>query len=172
VWQLWVRREENCLRAFIEEHIGEELPPETELLWLRLKTMWFNGRRYLRLFAGGRPSIVKRYHCRQHESLPNPRPTMEVLSKANADTLAKLENEAIQFIRQAVADHPSRTRARQTKTGMRCVTSFVHQARFYRGVARFSRSVGYLRSMPACLEAGRFSTFKVFEELSRPGGET
>jgi len=33
---------------------------------------------------------------------------MEVLSKANADTLAKLENEAIQFIRQAVADHPSR----------------------------------------------------------------
>lgn len=95
-------------KDFIEHCIGEKLPDETELLWMRLKTIWFNGARYLSLFATGKPEIVKRYHYKEHEALPNPRPTIEVLRKANASTLARLENEALEFVRQMVADYPTR----------------------------------------------------------------
>ena len=77
---------------------------ELSLLWMRYKTVWYNGQRLVRLSAGSGPSIVKEYdYC-----LSEAKPTVETLYKANAETLQRLEGDAIDFIRQVVAQYPER----------------------------------------------------------------
>jgi len=95
-------------KHFIEACIGERLPKETALLWIRHKTIWHNGKRYMRLSADGKLQVAKRYSPVQDCSLPNIKPTPEVLMRANAETLRKLEDEAVNFIQEVVATHAKR----------------------------------------------------------------
>lgn len=95
-------------KGFIEACVGEQLPEETVLLWIRQKTIWYNGQRYMRLSADGKLQVVKRYLTAQDSSLPDVKPTVEVLRRANAESLRKLEDEAINFIKEVVTAHPER----------------------------------------------------------------
>jgi len=94
-------------RAFYARETGWSnlLDFELPLLWMRYKTVWYNGQRLVRFSAGdGKPSVVKEYdHC-----LSELKPTLETLRRANAGTLKNLEKDAIDFIKQVVTEHPKR----------------------------------------------------------------
>lgn len=84
----------------------ELLNLELPLLWMRQKTIWYNGQRLARLSADGKPRIVKRYDytpaCLAHMS------NVETLHAANKTALHKVEDAAVEFIREIIAEHPQR----------------------------------------------------------------
>ena len=89
-----------------EADLSELLDLELPLLWMRQKTIWYNGQRLARLSADGKPSIVKRYDYALAclERMPN----IKTLRVANETTLQKLEDAAVEFIREIVAEHPEK----------------------------------------------------------------
>jgi len=97
---------EEC--EFLEKEIEKKLPGKgwQDGLWMRQKTIWFNGKHFLRLSADGKPTIVKGYN--ENWDIPINKPTEETLYKANKSTLDVLENEAISFIQTIVNEHPIR----------------------------------------------------------------
>jgi len=62
----------------------------------------------MRLSADGKLQLVKRYSSARESSLPDIKPTTEVLGRANAETLQKLEDEAVTFIQDVIEAHPQR----------------------------------------------------------------
>lgn len=98
---------------FIERQIGRKLPGKSwrDGLWMRHKTIWFNGKRLMRLSADGKPRITreyKEYHNERKSQHLQYRITPEMLWMANRSTLDLLENEAIYFIREVTGAHPER----------------------------------------------------------------
>lgn len=93
---------------FLEREIGKKLPGGgwQDGLWMRLKTIWYNGKRFLRLSADGKPKIIKEYNT--DWDIPINKPTEETLYKANKSTLENLENEAISFIQKIINEYPIR----------------------------------------------------------------
>ena len=98
---------EEC--EFLERETGKKLPGKgwRDGLWMRYKTIWFNGRRLFRLSANGKPVIIKEYpfHDLDH---PDCRLTQEILYRANKSTLDAIEYEAISFIQKIVKEYPGR----------------------------------------------------------------
>ena len=97
---------EEC--EFLEKESNKELPGKNwkDGLWMRYKTIWFNGERLLRLSTDGKPRIVKEYSY--DEYIPEGNPTSESLYRANKSTLDELEQEAISFIQQTVEKYSKR----------------------------------------------------------------
>jgi phosphoadenosine phosphosulfate reductase len=94
-------------RRLMANCIGEPVLLEYPLpfLWIRQKTIFYYGRRYLRLHANGKPEIVKRY-APKVPSNPDTLPTPEVLQEANKSSLRRLEQDATDFIIQRVQEYP------------------------------------------------------------------
>jgi len=94
--------------TFLEAEIGKKLPGKSwqDGIWMRHKTIWFNGKRLFRLSANGKPTIINAYPLRDDSSKHCVTP--EILYKANKSTLDKLEKEAISFIRETIKSYPGR----------------------------------------------------------------
>ena len=94
--------EEEC--EFLEEETGRLLPGKgwQDGLWMRYKTIWFNGRRLMRLSAHGKPVIIKEYLPIDTLRKPHNRVSPEILYRANESALDQLEQEAISFVRDIV----------------------------------------------------------------------
>lgn len=99
---------EEC--EFLERETGKKLPGKgwQDGLWMRYKTIWFNGRRLFRLSANGKPVIIKEYRFSDNSDQPDRRPTKEILYRANKSTLDVIEHEAVYFIQQIVKEYPER----------------------------------------------------------------
>lgn len=100
--------EEEC--EFLENEIGKKLPGKgwREGLWMRHKTIWFNGKRLMRLSANGKPTIVKEYPLDNGLTSPDYPLTPEIPYKANKSTLDELEEEALSFIKEITQIYPER----------------------------------------------------------------
>ena len=99
---------EEC--RFLEKEIGKKLPGKSwqDGLWMRYKTIWFNGKRLLRLSANGKPKIMKEYSNRDNYPNLGHYITRETLYRANKSTLDELEKEAISFIIEIIKSYPKR----------------------------------------------------------------
>ncbi|PKM79168.1 MAG: hypothetical protein CVU88_07170 [Firmicutes bacterium HGW-Firmicutes-13] len=97
---------EEC--RFLEKETSKKLPAQSwhNGLWIRHKTIWFNGEKLLRLSANGKPTIAKGYPYK--DSLYKGYITPNIIYKANKVTLDKLEKEAILFIKDIIKSHPER----------------------------------------------------------------
>jgi len=98
--------DEEC--KFLEKEIGEKLPGGSwqDGLWMRYKTIWFNGKRLLRLSANGKPKIINEYpHRDGHLELCV---APKILYRANKSTLNELEKEAISFVKETVKSFPGK----------------------------------------------------------------
>jgi len=97
---------EEC--KFLENEINKKLPGKSwqDGLWMRHKTIWFNGERLIRLSANGKPMIIKEYIYKIIS--PRDSVTSEALYKANKSTLDQLEKEAISFIKEIIKSYPRR----------------------------------------------------------------
>lgn len=93
---------------FLEKEIGKKLPSKNwqDGLWMRYKTIWFNGKRLLRLSANEKLTIIKEYT--QKDSSSRDCVTPEILYKANKSSIDNLENEAISFIREIIRSFPNK----------------------------------------------------------------
>ena len=91
--------EEEC--KFLEKEIEKLLPGKSwqDRLWMRYKTIRFNGRRFMRLAADGKPVILKEYLPMDTLSNPHNHVSPEILYRANQSALDELEEEAISFVR-------------------------------------------------------------------------
>lgn len=89
---------------FLEEENNIKLPGKSweEGLWMRYKTIWFEGKRLLRLSAKGSPTVIKKYRSKDSSIPLEYRTTPELLYKANKTTLDKLEKDAFVFIQETV----------------------------------------------------------------------
>ena len=98
--------EDEC--EFLEMEIGKKLLGRSwrDGLWMRYKTIWFNGKRLLRLSANGKPTIINEYPYT--DSSPKHCVTPEILYKANKSTLDELEKVAISFIMEIIKSYPGR----------------------------------------------------------------
>lgn len=97
---------EEC--RFLEKEINKKLPGKSwqDGLWMRYKTIWFNGERLLRLSANGKPTIIKEY---LYKIISHREPvTSEALYKANKSTLDQLEKEAMSFIKEIIKAYPGK----------------------------------------------------------------
>lgn len=97
---------EEC--RFLEKEINKKLPGKSwqDGLWMRYKTIWFNGERLLRLSANGKPTIIKEY---LYKIISTREPvTSEALYKANKSTLDQLEKEAMSFIKEIIKSYPGK----------------------------------------------------------------
>jgi len=99
---------EEC--EFLERETGKKLLCKgwQDGLWMRYKTIWFNGRRLFRLSANGKPKIIKEYPFNDDSDHLDCRPTQETLYRANKSTLDGIEHESISFIQQIVKEYPKR----------------------------------------------------------------
>ena len=97
---------EEC--KFLEKEIGKKLPGKSwqDGLWMRYKTIWFNGKRLLRLSANGKPTIINEYP--QRNITPTHVGTPKILYNANKSTIEELEKEAILFIKEIIKKYPER----------------------------------------------------------------
>jgi len=95
---------------FLENETGTMLPGEgwQHGLWMRYKTVWFNGRRFMRLSADGKPVIVKEYQPIHSLGQSTNSVTPEILYRANRSILDKREQEAISFVRDIAKLHADR----------------------------------------------------------------
>ncbi|GFP22601.1 phosphoadenosine phosphosulfate reductase [Candidatus Hakubella thermalkaliphila] len=100
--------EKEC--KFLEKEMDKRLPGNSwqNGLWMRYKTIWFNGKRLFRLSANGKPTIMKEYLCRDNLTNLDHYITAEILYKANKSTLDELEKEAVSFIREIIKSYPKR----------------------------------------------------------------
>lgn len=96
-------------RRYIATHTGEQslLDLPLPLLWMRQRIIYYDGHPYMHLSGDGKLSTVKKYELRS-SPMPARLPTDETLRTANESALRELENEAIRFIQQVVADYPQR----------------------------------------------------------------
>ncbi len=94
--------------SFLEHEIDKRFPGKSwqDGLWMRNKTIWFNGKRLIRLYANGQPKIIKEYP--PEDVSPNHHLTPESLYEANKSTLDELEKEAISFIKEIIKSYPER----------------------------------------------------------------
>ena len=90
--------DEEC--SFLEREIGKELPAKSwqNGLWIRYKTIWFNGKKLLRLSATGKVTIINEYPYK-YSSLKN-NVTPEILYRANKPTLDELERKRSHLLRK------------------------------------------------------------------------
>lgn len=95
---------------FISKEIERQLPGNDwkDGLWMRYKTVWWNGRHLLRLSADGKPKIIKNYHNTKTFNFHKKPVNKNILHKANKTTIARLEKEAVVFIREIVKKYPNR----------------------------------------------------------------
>jgi len=95
---------------FLENETGTLLPGKgwQHGLWMRYKTVWFSGRRFMRLSAGGKPVIVKEYQLVHSLGRFSNSVTPEILYRANRSGLDKREQEAISFVRDIAELHADR----------------------------------------------------------------
>jgi phosphoadenosine phosphosulfate reductase len=95
---------------FLEKEAGLHLPGRgwQDRLWMRYKTIWFNGHRITRLSAQGKPVKVKEYLPLDSRSKPEESVSPEILYKANKSTIDQREQEAITFIKDVVELYPKR----------------------------------------------------------------
>lgn len=93
---------------FLEREIGRKLPGKNweDGLWMRYKTIWYNGERLFRLSADGKPKVTKEYPFKN--SPPRKKPTIQILKKANYSTLIKKEKRAIVFICRVMKNYPKK----------------------------------------------------------------
>ncbi|MEW6003487.1 MAG: phosphoadenosine phosphosulfate reductase family protein [Nitrospirota bacterium] len=96
---------EEC--RFLKKGTGKKFPGESwqEKLWMRHKTIWFNGRRLFRLSANGKPTIIKEY---PHRDNLTKYVTQKTLYKANKTRIDELEKKAISFIKEIIKSYPER----------------------------------------------------------------
>jgi len=89
----------------IEQSINEFLPGETSLLWMRQRTLWYNGHRYLRFSGEGSPKIGTRYvrQTGQHKHKRAYGNYAERIARANSRSLNRLEKDATDFIKQTAS---------------------------------------------------------------------
>jgi len=99
--------DKECI--FLEKEICKELPGKSwqDGLWMRYKTVWFNGRKLFRLSANGKPIIIREYLYRNN-STNNKYITRQTLYKANKSTINELEKKAISFIKETIESFPKR----------------------------------------------------------------
>lgn len=88
-------------KQLLERLTNEIFPRETLLLWMRQRTLWYDGRRYLRFSGDNKPQIRSRYDMGGAYSGNGKRNYIEKLFRANELTLDKLQAEAIEFIKRA-----------------------------------------------------------------------
>lgn len=90
---------EEC--KFLEKETGRLLPGKgwQDGLWMRYKTIRFNGRRFMRLAADGKPVILKEYLPMDTLGKPHNHVSPEILYRANQSALDQREQEAISFVR-------------------------------------------------------------------------
>lgn len=84
----------------------ELLNLELPLLWMRQKTLWYNGQRLARFSADGRPIIIKLYDYTPAclEQMPD----VETLRAANETALRRLEDAAVEFISEIIDEYPEK----------------------------------------------------------------
>jgi len=89
---------EEC--KFLEKETGKLLPGKgwQDGLWMRYKTIRFNGQRFMRLAADGKPVILKEYLPMDTLSNPHNHVSPETLYRANQSVLDELEEEAISLL--------------------------------------------------------------------------
>jgi hypothetical protein len=90
-------------RRLIEQSINDILPEETSLLWMRQRTLWYDGHRYLRFSGDGRPQIGTRYIRQTDQRKKADGNYAERIARANSQSLNRLEKDAINFIRQTAS---------------------------------------------------------------------
>lgn len=107
-WDLKPMFEEEC--RFLEKEISEKFPGKNwhDGLWMRHKTIWFNGKRLFRLSANGNLKIVKDYSSKYNLVHSTNYITPNILYKANKSTLDNLEEKAILFIKETIKSSPNR----------------------------------------------------------------
>ncbi len=73
------------------------------LLWMNRRTLWFDGERYCRFMGNDKLHVQVRYpiHTELHRNGLDA--TTEIVAKANSITLRKLEDDAVNFINEAVS---------------------------------------------------------------------
>jgi phosphoadenosine phosphosulfate reductase len=95
---------------FLERETGVLLPGRgwQQGLWLRYKTIWFNGRRMMRMSASGKPRVIKEYSPIDTMKKSAGSISPEVLYRANKSTIDQREQEAISFVRDITGSHARR----------------------------------------------------------------
>lgn len=143
-------------KRLIEQFTDGVLPEQTTLLWMNRRTLWFDGQRYLRFTGSDELQVNVRYPV--HTGLHNNGldTTAEIIATANSITLRKLEDDAINFINEAVSQF---SRCPQfLDVALKC--SLVSQANVSGGVqgvrAFFPLSVSKGQFLPRFYEAERF----------------
>lgn len=95
---------------FLEQENNKALPGSgwQDGLWMRHRTIWFNGRRFLRLSTDGKPTVTRDYGTIGYSPSQDRRTMRQRLLQANKSALDELEQEAIAFVRQVVESYPER----------------------------------------------------------------
>jgi len=95
---------------FVEKRIGKMFPGRNwqDGLWMRYRTIWFQGERLLRLHCSSNLKIVGRYPVSMEAGIQAAPITKNILYKGNKSFLEKLQKEAISFIRQTVKKFPKK----------------------------------------------------------------
>lgn len=99
---------EEC--RFLEKEIGQKLLGKSwqDGLWMRYRTIWFRGKRFLRLSANGKPRILKEFSVNYNKVFSPDQISSKLLYRSNKSTLDRLEQNAISFIKQIVKKYPWR----------------------------------------------------------------
>jgi len=94
----------------IEKRIGKRFPGRDwqDGLWMRYRTIWFQGKRLLRLHCSSDLKIVEKNPVSMETGIQAAPITKNILYKGNRSFLEKLEKEAISFIRQTVKKFPKK----------------------------------------------------------------
>lgn len=88
-------------KQLIEQLTNEDLPEQTDLLWMRNRILWYKGNRYLKFIGADTLQIATRYTVDLAKSNSNHQNHIQVLKAANLPTLKKLEDDAMKFIYEA-----------------------------------------------------------------------
>lgn len=100
--------DKECI--FLGKEICKKLPGKSwqDGLWMRYKTVWFDGKKLLRVSANGKPTLIKEYPYRNNFTNNREPITHQVLYKANKSTINELEKKAISFIKETLKSFPKR----------------------------------------------------------------
>lgn len=100
--------EEEC--KFLEKETGRLFPGKgwQDGLWMRYKTIWFNGKALMRLSANGKPMIMNEDPPNNCQTFSSHRVTPEILYRANQSSLQELEELAISFVKEVIERYPER----------------------------------------------------------------
>ena len=92
---------------FLEKETGTLLPGKgwQQGLWMRYKTIWFNGRRLMRLSSHGKPSLIRDYLPIDITRKSKRCITPTILYRANKSTIDCREQEAISFVKDIIVSH-------------------------------------------------------------------